>query len=47
MKMGNTLIFEPKDLPCLAASRNLELDIAVQGRHLYLITKGSLSNVEW
>jgi len=45
--MWNALIFELEDFASLAASRNLELDFAVESRHLYLNAKGSLSKVDW
>ena len=47
MKMGNALIFELEDFVCLAASRNLKLDFAVEGRYRHLSAKGSLSKVDW
>jgi len=45
--MGDTLAFKPEDLTRLAASRELELDFIIKGRHLYLSAEGSLSKVEW
>jgi hypothetical protein len=46
VKVGNALIFELEDFARLAASRNLELDFALEGRHFYLNAKGSLSKVD-
>jgi hypothetical protein len=47
MKMRDALIFEPEDLPCLAASWNLEpAFFTVNGGHLYLSAEGSLSKVD-
>jgi hypothetical protein len=31
----------------LTASRELELDFIIKGRHLYLSAEGSLSKVDW
>ena len=45
--MWNALIFKSKDLPRLAASRNLEFDITVQGWYPYLSAEGSLGKVDW
>jgi len=45
--MGDTLTFKPKDGTCLATSRNLKLGFALQRRHFYLSTEGSLSKVDW
>jgi len=47
MEMGNAFILKPKDFTRLAASRELELGFTVEGRHLYLSTKGSLGKVDW
>jgi len=44
--MVNPLTFKPKDFARLTAGRNLELDLSVKGRYLYLSTEGSLGNID-
>ena len=45
MKVVNTFIFKLEDFACLTASRDLELDFAIESRHFYFSTKGSLSKI--
>jgi hypothetical protein len=45
--MRKALTFKLKDTTCLTALRNLELGIAVKGRHFYLRPEGSLGKVDW
>jgi hypothetical protein len=45
--MGDTPTLKSEDLTRLTASRELELDFIIKGRHLYLSAEGSLSKVDW
>lgn len=47
VEVGDTLVFQPENLPRLAARWNLELCFAAQGGHLNLSAQGGLNKADW
>jgi len=47
VKMGDSLVFQPKESTCLAARRDFKLALTIESRYFYFGTKSRLSKAHW